>query len=106
MLKEHWPTEIRDSVLILIQFMLNQSKRQIFFEILTILGFLNPLGEWKKKEKKEKKVQATRGSLDSGEKELRSETIPDRASSHAQENNKKETNQIKTAARNRLKREV
>lgn len=81
--------------------MLNQSKRQFFFEILTILGFLNPLGEWKKK-----KVQATRGSLDSGEKELRSETIPDRASSHAQENNKKETNQIKTAARNRLKREV
>lgn len=51
-------------------------------------------------------MQATRGSLDSGEKELRSETIPDRASSHAQENNKKETNQIKTAARNRLKREV
>lgn len=102
MLKEHWPTEIRDSVLILIQFMLNQSKRQFFFEILTILGFLNPLGEWKKK----KKVQATRGSLDSVEKELRSETIPDRASSHAQENNKKETNQIKTAARNRLKREV
>lgn len=56
--------------------------------------------------KKKKKVQATRGSLDSGEKELRSETIPDRESSHAQENNKKETNQIKTAARNRLKREV
>lgn len=56
--------------------------------------------------KKKKKVQATRGSLDSGEKELRSETIPDRESSHAQENNKKETNQIKTTARNRLKREV